>query len=121
MTGLTSTTVSPSSVSSSRSTPWVEGCWGPMLISIISVRNTVDLLPQPHVLLGEAFQRQFLAQRVPAPLVGQEDAAQVGMPVEDDAEEVEDLALVPVGRLVDRHRRRQRLPFPHVRLEPQPV
>ena len=32
MIGLQRVTVSPSSSSSSRSTPWVEGCWGPMLM-----------------------------------------------------------------------------------------
>ena len=36
MTGLVRSTVSPSSSSMSRSTPWVEGCWGPMLMIIVS-------------------------------------------------------------------------------------
>src|SRR5204862_1011729 len=39
-----------------------------------------------------------LAQRVPFPVVGQHDAAQVGMVAEVDAEQVERLALEPVGR-----------------------
>ena len=38
MIGLQVTTVSPSSSSSSRSTPWVEGCCGPMLMIIVSWR-----------------------------------------------------------------------------------
>src|SRR5688572_8024693 len=35
ITGLSATTVSPSSSMISRSTPWVEGCCGPMLIVIV--------------------------------------------------------------------------------------
>src|SRR5260370_17812091 len=37
------------------------------------------------------------AQRMPDPVVGHENSRQLGMPVEDDAEEVVRLALVPVG------------------------
>src|SRR5919107_532662 len=48
-----------------------------------------------------AAQREVLAERVPLPVVGQEDAAQVRVTVEDDAEHVERLALVPVGRAPD--------------------
>ena len=36
MTGLVRSTVSPSSSSISRSTPWVEGCCGPMLMIMVS-------------------------------------------------------------------------------------
>src|SRR5207244_2814218 len=36
MTGLLRRTVSPSSSIMSRSTPWVDGCWGPMLMIIVS-------------------------------------------------------------------------------------
>ena len=36
MTGLVRSTVSPSSSSINRSTPWVEGCWGPMLMIMVS-------------------------------------------------------------------------------------
>ncbi len=36
MTGLVRSTVSPSSSSMSRSTPWVDGCWGPMLMIMVS-------------------------------------------------------------------------------------
>ena len=48
--------------------------------------------------------RVVLAQRVAFPVVGHQDAPQVGMPLEHDAEQVEHLALVPVrrsGRRVD--------------------
>src|SRR5688500_11373673 len=40
MVGLTETTVSPSSSSTSRSTPCVLGCCGPMLTVIVSVRRS---------------------------------------------------------------------------------
>src|SRR5690349_1777672 len=40
MWGVVSWTISPSVRSTSRSTPWVLGCWGPMLTSISSVRTS---------------------------------------------------------------------------------
>ena len=53
----------------------------------------------------------LLAQRVPLPVVGHEDAPQIRMTLEIDAEHVEDLALVPVGRgpNVGQRRRRRHL------------
>ena len=46
------------------------------------------------------FQRHFviLAQRMADPILGAEDAPQVGMAGEVDARQVVHLALVPVGR-----------------------
>src|SRR5438876_6031351 len=41
MVGEAATTISPSSSRTSRSTPWVLGCWGPMLTVIVSVRISV--------------------------------------------------------------------------------
>ncbi len=38
MVGSAETTISPSISSTSRNTPWVHGCWGPMLTVIVSVR-----------------------------------------------------------------------------------
>src|SRR3989442_15810361 len=40
---------------------------------------------------------EVLAQRMPRPVLRHEDAAEVGVALEDDAEEVEALALLPVG------------------------
>src|SRR3974390_886482 len=40
MVGAADRTVSPSSSRTSRSTPCVLGCWGPMLTVIVSVRNS---------------------------------------------------------------------------------
>src|SRR5262249_3667283 len=112
MIGLALTTVSPSSSSTTRSTPCVEGCCGPMLSVMVSVRTVPDLLGlergeigggngaprrvvrERHFLVAE---RRVLAQRPALPVVGQENPRQVGMTVEDDAVEVVRLALVPVG------------------------
>ena len=48
--------------------------------------------------LAVALHRIVLAQRMALPVVGHHDAAQVGVAAEVNAEEVEDLALVEVGR-----------------------
>src|SRR5262245_11056746 len=54
------------------------------------------------VALAVAAHRVVLAQRVSGELVRHQDAAQVGMALEDDAVHVVDLALHPVGALPDR-------------------
>src|SRR5437016_2600059 len=112
MIGRASTMVSPSSSSATRSTPWVEGCCGPMLSVMVSVRTVPDLLRgellqgrigqlparrvvgERHLLVAE---RRVLAQRPAHPVLGQQDAGQPGMPGELDAVEVVGLAFVPVG------------------------
>ena len=71
--------------------------------SAICVRR---LHVQPVVVLGVL---PVLAQRVPLPVVGEEDPARVAVAGERDAEEVPGLALVPVGdapRLLDGGHRR---------------
>src|SRR5215471_21467152 len=108
MIGLALTTVSPSSSSTTRSTPCVEGCCGPMLRVMVSVRTVPDLLglergeigrghrPPGRVVRERHFlvaERRVLAQRPAFPVVGQEDPRQVGMPVEEDAVEIVRLAL----------------------------
>ena len=52
-----------------------------------------------------AFQREILAERVSAETVIGEDAAQVGMVVEQDAEQVEGFPFKPVGAGPDRGNR----------------
>ena len=52
---------------------------------------------------GPAAGWVVLAQRMALPSVRQQNALQVGMPVELDAEHVEDLALQPIGRLPNFH------------------
>ena len=55
------------------------------------------------VLVGEDV---VLAQRVPDPVVGQQDVARIGVALERDAEHLRALALVPLRRAVDGHARR---------------
>ena len=43
MIGFVLSTVSPSSSIISRSTPWVDGCWGPMLMIIVSSSPHLDV------------------------------------------------------------------------------
>src|SRR5437868_1587830 len=97
MCGSTSDTISPSVRSTSRNTPCVLGCWGPMLTSISSVRtsnsmirgssNVVVILPPPHPVV---FQRHLIvfAERVADPILGTEDPPQVGVPDKADARQV---------------------------------
>src|ERR1035438_1281210 len=111
MSGWQETMFSPSNSSRRRSTPWVEGCCGPMLRTMrrppvgdcSSSTSATDnpgtagsliLSPRPH-------DGVILAQRMPFPIVRQHDAAQVGMVEEADAKEVEHFALVPVGAAPD--------------------
>src|SRR5689334_13437260 len=207
MCGTQRTTVSPSSSSTSRSTPCVAGCCGPMLISMCSpsssgstaggalngtrfpassvasgtrcgrpcasrpvvesststVRVFVAMLlshllarAQPltllerelvirlqhgqllHRVLGLGIQREDLPELLGAAepsterevlpqreaflvLLPHQDAAQIRMAVEADAEHVVALALHPIGTLVDRPdaRHDERLPLEEQRLQPQ--
>src|SRR5881409_3152246 len=108
MMGRASTTVSPSSSSATRSTPCVEGCCGPMLRVMVSVRTVFHLLGRELLQLrcrlepvgrvvGEGHflvaERRVLPQRPAHPVLGQEDAREVGMACELDAVEVVGLAL----------------------------
>src|ERR1039458_6361518 len=105
-------TFSPSSLRMTRSTPCVDGCWGPMLItSSVESRNVESgirsslaafdsqVLTHPTLVLLD--DRVILPQGVALPILGHEDAAQVRVPRELDAEHVEHLALQPVGGQVD--------------------
>src|SRR5436309_9019131 len=120
MSGIASFMTSPSARTTKRSTPCVEGCCGPMLRVMSSVerppsacgRCTSTSNPARPIgslrRLQQALTRgrdavvllgldEVLAQRVSRPVLRHEDAAEVGVALEDDAEEVEDLALLPVG------------------------
>src|SRR5919199_3274933 len=122
MTGRQRTTTSPSSTSSSRSTPWVDGCCGPMLTvssSRCSSGLTSSVEPTSWVLVPGVPGRTSASartidvsrdgevdglrpegfgasQRVALPVIGQHDALQVGVALEANTEQVEQLALVPV-------------------------
>src|SRR5262245_43104143 len=112
MIGLAFTTVSPSSSSTTRSTPCVEGCCGPMLRVMVSVRTVANLFrlePRElgrglHPPRGVVRERHFLvaegrvlAQRPADPVLGQQDAGEARVARELDAVEVVGLALVPIG------------------------
>src|SRR5260370_2935551 len=102
-------TFSPSSLRMTRSTPWVEGCWGPILrTNSVESKNVesgiqtslaaFDAQVFLHPALVLLKNTHVLAQRVALPFLGKEDAAHVRMPGEFDAEHVEHFALQPVGR-----------------------
>src|SRR5262245_17968415 len=115
--------ISTSVRSTRRSTPCVLGCSGPMFTNISSVRTSnstmvwscaggvaVAMLSSTAA-NAVVLQRELvvLAQRVPHPVLGQENAAQVGVAGEPDAGQVVNLVLVPVGGPPDaRHRRHLR-------------
>src|SRR5919109_2891778 len=115
MTGLARSTVSPSSSSTTRSTPCVDGCCGPRLTTIVSsdsghcsgprtrsrgVSVTGSSSSRSLRLLeldGHPGRRVVLAQRVALPVVGHEQADEVGMAGEANAEEVIHLSLGQFG------------------------
>src|SRR6476659_562976 len=96
---------SPSSAQLRRSTPCVAGWWGPRLTVNSSVVGSAvsSLIPARHLMLVEGEDHRLATHREVAPLrvthvvVGHEQAAHVRVAVEDDAEHVEDLALLEVG------------------------
>ena len=71
MIGLVRTTVSPWSSSMSRSTPWVDGCWGPMLMIIVSSALPTWPSSGGGLGLGEAQHRTHLPEAVEARAGGQ--------------------------------------------------
>src|ERR1700754_3768766 len=110
MSGVALTTISPSSTSSRRNTPCVDGCCGPIeiVICVSSGRSTTsncggmlttddtDKLRLLQTIWLVTSQRKILAQRVSLPIVRQQNAAQIRMSVEDDAKQIKRLALVPI-------------------------
>src|ERR1039457_3567894 len=114
MTQLVPRTFSPSSLRMTRSTPCVDGCCGPMLMtSSVESKNVASgirgslsafdtqVLPNPALVLLK--NRIILSQRVALPLLGHEYPLHVRVPGELDAEHIEHLAFQPVGRQVDAH------------------
>src|SRR4051812_31564782 len=97
-TGRTEITFSPSSSRTIRSTPWVEGCWGPMLMNMVSSRMSARVSPpsgvrasadialhrplvdggdeRALVLRADPAERVVLPQRVALPVVRHEDPAE---------------------------------------------
>src|SRR5256885_3291042 len=122
MSASASRTISPSSLSRTRSTPCVLGWCGPMLSSIHSVSGScsgpygswatsllttdgVGLQPFEFLITENhrlAKRDVVLAQRKPLPGLRHEDAAQVRVAIEPDAQQVPGLAFVPVRGGPDR-------------------
>src|SRR3954462_9484687 len=126
MTGLTPTTVSPSSCMMRRNTPWVLGCCGPILsvislgesdsrISIATPSDTAEALlaaGRRVLALGAILQvldqdvlvveRPVFPERVAGEVVVQQDAAHVRVTHELDPEQVVDLALLELGASPER-------------------
>src|SRR5579883_385843 len=106
MSGTHFTTVSPSSSISRRSTPWVDGCCGPMLrtmrrcpVAVWTVSRSAATsggIAVSLILNSIPGDGIILAQRMPFPIVGHHDAPQIGVIDEADAEEIENFALVPI-------------------------
>src|SRR3954470_20091404 len=154
MIGFVRRTVSPWSSSMRRSTPWVLGCCGPMLMimvsssltststsscdtprstapcsrartaspvslrgliswapSSVSVVSSVIRSPRPRrffELHGDPADEIVLAEGVALPIVGHEDARQIGVALEHDAEHVVHLALHGLGAGEHLEQRRER-------------
>src|SRR5215468_11141496 len=100
-------TFSPSSFRITRSTPCVEGCCGPMLrTSSVESKNVVSGIPtllaafdtqvflHPSIVLLE--NAVFLPQRVPLPILGQQDPPHIRMAGEFDSEHIEHFPFQPV-------------------------
>src|SRR5580765_6957527 len=103
MMGFALSTVSPSSSSTTRSTPCVDGCCGPMFRVMVSVRTVSHLLGRElleirigHRAVGRVVrerdflvaERRILAERPAFPGLGQQDAREIGMALEYDAVEI---------------------------------
>src|SRR5438874_556606 len=116
-------TRSPSSLSSTRTTPCVDGCCCPMFRMSSSAPSSVccfspasgmvlfamRVIVRPllsafdaHVFLYPASilldDVVVLAQGIPLPFVRQQDAREIGMPGENDPKHVKGFALQPIGR-----------------------
>src|SRR5215472_10182338 len=120
MSGAAFRIVSPSSSSRRRSTPWVDGCCGPMLSTMVRVpvcsfswsswsrwTSSSEWIPVSIAifpLVARARHRVVFPQRIAFPVFGKHDPPQVWMVPEANAEQVERLALIPVSRPVDGNR-----------------
>src|SRR5262245_49297231 len=102
-----------------RSTPWVAGCDGPMFTVMMS--GSVADRSMLADIVSAAIERKLLAERMVGVVVRHQDAPEVGMTREDDAEHVVGLALVPLRGGPDPGDRRHRPERLGPQLQPQPV
>src|SRR5204863_9717688 len=80
--------------SSSRPVPVIGCCSLPYRCEAARVLWRSSDVARCLELHGDAADAVVLAERVPLPVLGHEDAGEIGMAVEPDAEEIERLALV---------------------------
>src|ERR1019366_2495696 len=104
------TMVSPFSSSNTRSTPCVDGCCGPIFRTIVCSGPmavwTVVMAQARSVQDGRSawtLRWIIFTERVAFPVIRQEHAPQVGVPLKTYAKQVENLPFVPVGRRPDGH------------------
>src|SRR5271166_1174090 len=103
------TTFSPSNSSSTRSTPCVDGCCGPMFRTIVLVvpiavsTVVIGYNPRFGFELTLSFHRKITAQRRSFEAVRQKNTSQIRMPFKTNAEEIKNLALQPVGARPNRN------------------
>ena len=140
MSTSTPCTISPFSRRMTRRTPWVLGCWGPMLRMSSSVWGTMvsgvtwvivslsmghgpgdgrdmafyPLEPEPIPANGILF-----SEGVALPVVREEDPPEVGMALEINPHHVVGLSFEPVGRPPDVRHGRGRLRLPKADLQPK--
>ena len=96
MSGMMRTMVSPSISSSRRSTPCVDGCCGPMFRTIVWSCDGSSTGVGFMCAISDTLDGIVLAERMAFPVFRHHDARQVGMAIEANAEQVEDLALEEV-------------------------
>src|SRR5574341_124056 len=121
-------------VSSGRST--ISNCGGILAVEALmkfrvsSFEFRVRFNSKPETLNSKLFQavrfiasqRKILPQCMSLPVVGQKNAAQIGMTVEDHAEQIVSLPFVPVCGAPDAgHGRHMRVCFVQQHLQPHPV
>src|SRR5688572_8119031 len=144
MSGTALFITSPSARTTKRSTPWVDGCCGPMLRVMSSVTTPPPLSarwistsnpasPIAGLRLQQTFARrrdavvllrldEVLAQRVARPVLRHEQPAEIGAYQKAHAEENEDLALLTDGVAPHvRHGRHHRVVAERIHLEDDPV
>src|SRR5450432_3339308 len=130
-------TFSPSSFRITRSTPCVDGCCGPMLsTSSVESRKVWSGIPASLVhgslaaFNSQVFLHPFLvllknpvilAQRIPLPLLRQQDPLHVRVTRKLDAEHIEHFTFQPVGRQVDLHRGLRLVAIGDIGLQPHPL
>src|SRR5258708_26848336 len=97
---MVSLTVSPSSLTIRRKTPWVAGCWGPKLTTYSSVPNWDSSLTLIW-LNNKSVIGEILSQGKLGVILGHHDAAQVRVSLKSNAIKVKHFPFEPIGAFPD--------------------